>query len=273
MSDVTGNIVYFNDTFENVLAAIIEQYRDSVTNPLLYAKSLPATGIQVKYTFSYKTFLEAWNILVFSLLPIDKNVQIDPDGGVSIITAPTSRQLNFGNDVQKIKFDKKTDEIVNFVVFDNKRADAHILKTYQDAASVTAYGKRVKYWDDARVQYESTADAMVAACFSKNSKPQIEVEDITTTNLDVQLYDKITINNWEKDFEDDLFVVGLTYLKGGKKQLRIGTQLTRSILNQQGDVESVSESVNALAESTPTLPAYIKETYIDSTEVRSPVIA
>jgi hypothetical protein len=265
--------VYFNGSFETVFAAIINQYRASTTTPLLYIKSMPTTGITVQYTFSYKTFLEAWNILVYSFLPINMNVQVDADGGVSIVTAPTSRQLNFGHDVQKIKFDKKTDEIVNFVIFDNKRADNHILKTYQDSASITAHGKRVKYWDDARVQYESTADAMVAAYFSKSTKPQIEVEDITTTNLDVQLYDKITINNWEKDFDDDLFVVGLTYLKGGKKQLRIGTQLTRSILNQQGDIESVSESVNALAESTPTLPAYIKETYIDSTEVRSPVIA
>lgn len=273
VSDNTGNIVYYDDTLENVLASIITKYRASTSSPLIYAKNLPATGISVKYTFSYKTFLEAWNVLVFSFLPKEMNVLVEPDGGVSIITAPTSRQLSFGHDVQKIKYEKKTDEIVNYVVFDNKRADNHILKIYQDSASITAHGKRVRYWDDARVQYESTADAMVAAFFSKSTKATIEVEDITTTNTAVQIYDKITINNWEKDFDDDLFVVGISTLKGGKRQLRIGTQLTRSVLNQQGDIESVNESVEALAGAMPSLPSYIKETYIDSTEIRSPVIA
>ena len=71
----------------------------------------------------------------------------------------------------------------------------------------------MKYWDDGRVQYETTADQMVATYFSKYSQPTIEVKDITTTNLDVDIYDKVTINNWEKDFDDDLYVIGVTYIR------------------------------------------------------------
>nr|DAS34563.1 MAG TPA: hypothetical protein [Bacteriophage sp.] len=42
-------------------------------------KPFQKTNIKVKYTFSYKTLLEAWNILFFSFLPKEKNIKIHPD--------------------------------------------------------------------------------------------------------------------------------------------------------------------------------------------------
>ena len=275
VSDETGNVVYYNDSFENVLSNIVEQYRATVANPVLYMKTpINATGINVKYTFSYKTYLDAFNILLFTFLPMEKNIKIHPDWWIEIITSGNDIQMNYGDDVVRMEFTKKKDEIVNYIIFDNKIAGAgHILKTYQDTASITEHGKRVKYWDDGRVQYETTADQMVATYFSKYAQPSIEVQDITTTNLDVDIYDRITISNWEKDFSDQLFVTAVNYIKGWKKQIKVWTKLTRSILSRQEDSDSISAALEANIAWIPDLPAYIKETYIDSTEVRSPVIA
>lgn len=277
VEDWTGNVVYYDDTLENVLSDIIDQYRTKVANPLLYMKTpVNTTWINVKYTFNYKTYLDAFNVLLFTFLPITQNIKIHPDWWIEIITSWNTIQMNYGDDVVRMEYKKNKDEIVNHIIFDNKIAgDGHILKTYQDTASITEHWRRVKYWDDGRVQFESTADQMVATYFSKYSQPTIEVKDITTTNLDVDIYDKVTINNWEKDFDDDLYVIGVTYIRWWKKQIRVWTKLTRSVLARQDENDSISAALEASIAwlDIPTLPSYIKSTYIDSTEVRSPVIA
>lgn len=272
------NIVYLNDTFENVLTYVINQYRSKVTNPLLYLKSplvnSGSTGINIKYTFNNKTFLECWNTLILTFLPMEKNVFVHPDGGIEIINVPDEKKLIYWNDVQTINYNKKTDEIINYIIFDNKLSwTDHIYKTYQDAASITAYWKRVKYWDDQRVKYETTADEMVNAYLTKYKDPIIEIEDIKTTNLNIWIYNKITINNWDKTFDDNIFVVWVSYIKWGLKNLKLWTKLTRSVLSREDDADSVSEALDYITQSIPTLPDYIQETYIDSTEIRSPNIA
>lgn len=272
------NIVYLNDTFENVLTYVINQYRSKVTNPLLYLKSplvnSGSTGINIKYTFNNKTFLECWNTLILTFLPMEKNVFVHPDGAIEIINVPNEKKLIYWNDVKTINYNKKTDEIINYIVFDNKLSwTDHIYKTYQDAASITAYWKRVKYWDDQRVKYETTADEMVNAYLTKYKDPIIEIEDIKTTNLNIWIYDKITINNWDKTFDDNIFVVWVSYIKWGLKNLKLWTKLTRSVLSREDDADSVSEALDYITQSIPTLPDYIQETYIDSTEIRSPNIA
>lgn len=69
-------IRYYDDTLENVLANIIEQYRANTPNPLLYIKALPETGIKVKYSFEHKDWLSAYNVLLYKFLPIEKNIKI-----------------------------------------------------------------------------------------------------------------------------------------------------------------------------------------------------
>jgi hypothetical protein len=54
---------------------------------------------------------------------------------------------------------------------------------------------------------------MVEAYLSKYKDPIIEIQDIITNNEEVGLYNKITINNWEKTFDDNIFVVGISYLR------------------------------------------------------------
>jgi hypothetical protein len=41
----------------------------------------------------------------------------------------------------------------------------------------------------------------------------------------------------------------------------------------ESNLDSLTNSIEDVASSIPTLPNYIKETYIDSTEIRSPNIS
>jgi hypothetical protein len=53
---------------------------------------------------------------------------------------------------------------------------------------------------------------MVNSFLSRYKDPIIEIEDLVTSNTEISLYDQITINNWEKTF-NDIYVVGISYLK------------------------------------------------------------
>lgn len=268
-------IRYYDDKLENVLRDIIEQYRRSTENPLLYLKKLPATWITVKYSFEYKDWLSAFNVLLYKFLPIEKNIKVWPDGGIEIILEGKEYQLIYGEDVYKIAYKENADGIINSIIFDNKIPWSwNIRKTYEDAESIKKYGKRVKYRDDARIKHVETIDSLVSAFFSKNARPNIEVESITTPK-EIWIYDKITISNWEKGFDDQLYVTGIIHKKGEKKELKVWTSPTRSILAiDEWDSESIYKELrNEMANINVHLPEYIKETHIESTEIRSPVIA
>ncbi|RKW24048.1 hypothetical protein D8B46_02175 [Candidatus Gracilibacteria bacterium] len=267
-------IKYFDSDLIDVLDYIITQYRNKVAEPVLYMKKpFQKTNIKVKYTFSYKTLLEAWNILFFSFLPKEKNIKIHPDGGIEIINNIKEKNLFFKKDVLNLSFSEKADEIINYIIFENKLPGVeNIKKIYQDNESIEKFGRRVKYWSDKRIKYIETANLLVGNFLEKNKSPKIEIEEIKTDRLDIDIYDKINISNWDKNF-DNVFVIGVSYLKGGMKLLKVGSELTRQILSLEDDFDSISESLEEIAGSLPTLPDYIKETYIDSTEIRSPNIA
>jgi len=270
-------VVYKNDTFENILTDLIDQYSVKVDNPILYLKTPLAnswnTGITIKYTFNYKTFLEAFNILFYTFLPMEKSVYFHYDWGIEIINEPTEIKATFWDDIKKINYNKKTDEIINYIIFDNKLSwTDHILKIYEDTTSTSLYWKRVKYWSDSRIKYEETADEKISSYFTKYAYPIIEIENIITNNQEVWLYNKLTINNWDKTFDDNIFVVWISFLKNWYKKIIVWTKLTRSTLSREDDMDSISESLDYIA-TMPDLPDYIKETYIDSTEIRSPNIA
>lgn len=267
-------IKYFDSDLIDVLDYIITQYRNKVAEPVLYMKKpFQKTNIKVKYTFSYKTLLEAWNILFFSFLPKEKNIKIHPDWWIEIINNIKEKNLFFKKDVLNLSFSEKADEIINYIIFENKLPWVeNIKKIYQDNESIEKFWRRVKYWSDKRVKHIETANLLVWNFLEKNKSPKIEIEEIKTDRLDIDIYDKINISNWDKNF-DNVFVIGVSYLKGWMKLLKVWSELTRQILSLEDDFDSISESLEEIAWSLPTLPDYIKETYIDSTEIRSPNIA
>jgi hypothetical protein len=273
ISDAFGKVVYFNDSLENIIENIITQYRNTVSFPILYIKTKQTTGITVKYTFSYQTYFEGVNFLLKNFLKGNNYVTIDPDGGLNIKNTSETKNLTYKGDLLKISYVKRTDEIVNFIEFDNGVPGLeHITNTYQDTASITAYGKRVAYIKDSRFKHIESVDAYMLAYFEKNAKPKIVVESLRTERDDIKLFDRINISNWEKSFEDNLFVVGITYIQGGIYELRVGTEVKREEYDSSDIITSLEEQISSTQEAIPTIPEYIKETYIDSTEIRSPIL-
>lgn len=280
LKDSTGMYVYYSAPVESVIESIITKYRASVTSPVLYMKTKQATGKSIRHTLANMTWLEAFNYIKKWYIAGDNYVTVDPDGGVNVYNSSQTRIFNFGSDIFTISYEKYTDEIINYIVFDNWVPwNGHLSKIYQDTASIAAYGKRVHYIKDSRFKYIESADAYIATFFSKNAQPKIVVDSIKTEDLSINLYDKIIINNWEKTF-DGLQVVKKIYHNGGVLEIKVGTDFWRTEYEPADEFDVSSETLitanaytdNAVANVDVTLPSYIKETYIDSTEVRSPIL-
>ena len=107
---------------------------------------------------------------------------------------------------------------MNYIVFTNGTT---INNTYQNTTSISTYGKRVKYIKDERFVYSSSADEYCGTYLDKHSVPIISVQSIKTKRTDIQLFDKVSISNWEKNFSDQLYVNSITYLKDGFLELDI----------------------------------------------------
>lgn len=283
IQDVTWFIPYYNMDLADVIEDIITKYRATIANPVLYIKSKQLTWITVKYSFDHKTWLEWYNFLVKEYLNWENFVIVDPDGGITIKTSSTQHEMTFWSDILHISYEKMTDEIINFVKFDNGIPwDWHILLDYQDNASITAFWKRVAYIKDSRFKYEESVDEYMANFFEKHAWPKIVVDSIKTQDLSVKMFDTISISNWEKTFEDELYVVWMTYYKDGIIDLKIWTTLKRNDYTPPESIDVSWDILNQANQYTDTQvawipvytpPVYIKETYIDSTEIRSPIIA
>lgn len=221
------NVITVTDDLANIVEAIITQYRADTTNPVLFIREKNLTGTSITHTFDNQSWLEAYNTVVNEFIGTGVFVIIDNDGGIRIKNTSTVQEMIYGSDIIKLEYEKRADEIVNYIVFTNGGA---ISGLYQNATSISTYGKRVKYIKDERFVYQTSADKYGATYLDKHSNPIISVQSIKTKRTDIQLYDKVSISNWEKNFSDQLYVNAITYLKDGFLELDIGTKLTREDL-------------------------------------------
>lgn len=195
---------------------------------LLYVKSKALSGVNFRYTFENKTLLEAYTFLINKL---PTSVYINPDGGIDIGVAPTLYQLVYGSDILKIEYEKDISEIVNYIDFTNNLPGGSLITaTYQDSASITKYGKKVLYISDERFQYLASIDEYCNSILEKKGKARISVKSIKTLKSEIRIGDKISISNWEKNFDDELFVNKITRQKDGYYSLDIWTKLSRQDL-------------------------------------------
>lgn len=221
------NVVTVTDDLANIVEAIITQYRADTTNPVLFIREKNLTGTSITHTFDNQSWLEAYNTVVNEFIGTGVFVIVDNDGGIRIKNTSTVQEMIYGSDIIKLEYEKRADEIVNYIVFTNGGA---ISGLYQNSTSISTYGKRVKYIKDERFVYQTSADKYGATYLDKHSNPIISVQSIKTKRTDIQLYDKVSISNWEKNFSDQLYVNAITYLKDGFLELDIGTKLTREDL-------------------------------------------
>ena len=226
-SDFCTNSEY-NDDIADIIEDIINQYIASVGDPILYIKEKNATGVTVRHTFQNQSLLEAYNFIVNKFVWTNASVIVESDGGIVIRNTATSHNLTFGNDILKIEYEKDSSEIKNYIKFTNAKTWMDLIETtMSDTSSIAAYGKKVLFMSDSRFSYLSSIQEYLQNILDKKSKPSIKVENINTLRSDIKLFDKVSISNWEKNFEDDIYVNSITYNKDWMYSLDIGTKESR----------------------------------------------
>jgi len=225
-SDFCTNTEY-NDDIANVIEDIIDQYTASVSTPILYLKEKNLTWINFKYAFSNNTLLEAYNFIVNKFIWTNSSVVVENDGGIVIRNTQTIHQLTYWNDILRLSYEKDSSEIVNYIKFTNGGA---INQIYQDTWSISLYGKKVMYISDNRFSHLEAVDEYCANILQKKSKPRVKVDSIKTLRSDMKIWDKISISNWEKNFDDDLYINKITYQKDNSYSLDIWTRESRQDL-------------------------------------------
>lgn len=150
---------------------------------------------------------------------------IDNDGGVIIRRSWISHDLTFWNDILRIEYEKDISEIVNFVKFSNWKG---LNFSYSDDISISQYGKRVMYISDERFVHREAAIEYIEWIFKRKSSPIIRIWSLVTLRGDINIFDKISISNWEKNLPDNLVVNSITFLSSGLCSLDVGVQFSRS---------------------------------------------
>ena len=255
-------IVYKNDTIKNVLTDIINKYRQDWWQ-ILSLGSLDDVG-NINYTFKYVSFFNAFKNL-FKFLNNNSYIRVNPDWTIDLKNTEEIKRLVYKKDVLSINYSFNTDNIINYVYFDNKGSwDVDIKKTYEDTTSINKYGKRVKYITDTRIKTEQWADELINAYLSKHSQSEVIINNIITTK-DIPLFSKIRIDNWNKKI-NELYINDKVYNKDWTINLVIGKLDT-----SREEIWTIQDKIDVL-EDKKDIPNYITQTKITSTEIESPRI-
>jgi len=224
--------ITINKSYDDDMANIIEDLILSLTGTkTLYIKSKTLTGKNLKYDFVNVSLLEAYNQVVDRFIGSDFSVVIENDGCVIIWYQPITPQFSFGSDILKLEYEKDSSEIVNFIRFTNNKLGAELIENdYQDIDSVALYWKRVLYISDERFNNIESVDEYCNNILVKKGKPRIKVDSIKTLRSGIRVGDKVSISNWEKNFDDDLYINSITYQKDNSYILDIGTKESRQDL-------------------------------------------
>lgn len=214
-----------NNDVANVIESIINQYRSSTHSPLLYLKEKNMTGITFRHTFENQTLLEAWQFVLNKIMGQWASVIVEADGGVVIRNTSTIHNLTYKNDVLNIQYSKDISQMVNSIHF---VSSGGIDLVVEDTNSINKYGKKVQYISDDRFSHIASVQEYCDTIFEQKAKPIIKVQSLETEKSDIIIHDRVTISNWEKNFDDNLFVNSITYKKNGMYSIDIGTVESRS---------------------------------------------
>jgi hypothetical protein len=225
------DILSYDDDIANIIEDIIYRYTVYCPNPILYMKEKQLTGINLKYDFVNTTFLEAFNFIVNKFIGTESSVLVENDGWVVIRSTADVHNLTYWNDILRIEYEEDISEIVNAIRFTNNKTWLELIaKSYEDTDSILEFQKRVLFISDERFVYEVSVDEYCNNVLAKKWRPRIIVESINTLRSDIRLYDKVSISNWEKNFDDNLFVNSITYSKDWFYSLDIGTKESKQDL-------------------------------------------
>lgn len=270
---INSEIFYYTGQIEDVFEEIMDQYLAStvITDHVLKKGTFATTSRYVEFTFNYASLYDSLRFLQEKMLTKGFYIQVDIDGTVNLLNYTNVVDLKNHVDIESIEFEERIDENIKTIIFDNKSTDNRIFKTYTNPDPLVTRWK-VKYLWDARFKEETSADNYVQAYFEENWSPKIEVNEIIS-KVDVPLYTKVNIYNWDKNFSD-IYVVWKEYLPDNTYNLKLGTDSEFKVLGTD-EIASVQEEIQiAVSEiDLPQVPEYIKETFIDSVEIKSPTIS
>lgn len=183
-----------------ILRTIIERYIAENTNPMIHTtlSSIPTTAETATYTISMKTYREAIDSIV-SMLPTGYFWYCDENGLFSAKAKPSTptHTFEFGKHFKAIRIERSIEKVRNFLlIWNGETGVSQVFKKYENAYSITQYGRRFESLVDYGIDDTTSADKIGARFIADNKDPSIKlVCEIMDNNFDsVNGYDIESIN-------------------------------------------------------------------------------
>lgn len=209
-----------------IMKNILDRYQAETENSRIYYSdySVVDTGTNGSYSFVWSYYMEAINITK-SMAPSDYFWYVDENNVFYFKDRPSeaTHEFIFGKHFKSIFIRHSMEKIKNAFLL--KSSTATVFKMYEDAESISLYGRRVEKRTDNTIQNSATADLIGANFIANNKDPEIYVEiEILDNNESSFGYDIESINPGDtclfRGFEaeisdvlgDNMLITSVTYI-------------------------------------------------------------
>lgn len=182
-----------------IVRGIINQFQiESGSTAIKYtAESVPVFSAVMAYLFIQKTYQESLEE-VRSVAPKNTYSYLDENGLFSFKVAGTvSHKLTFKKNIGNVKIKRSIEELRNVILIWDGLDEAHsvIYQGYQNAESVSKYGRRVERFTNSSVTDLPTANLIAEKFLAENSQPIVSITcDVFDNAEDENGYDIESIN-------------------------------------------------------------------------------
>lgn len=161
-----------------MMRAVIDRYRAETVDPKLFytLAGIPNTGTTAEYTFkqaSYRTALDALR----KMGPAGYFYYVGETGEITFKTKPTSatHKFTFGRHFKKLHVESSLEKVRNVaLIWNGPIASPSVYNHYEDAASISKYGRRAQTQNDYGAADDSL-DLRGTRYVSENKDPQLRV--------------------------------------------------------------------------------------------------
>ena len=175
-------IEYSNDTKvggwdpAEILRDVIDKYPAHVRTLNYSATSIQDTNTTVSYTFKANTVRECIDKII-ELAPIGWYWRIDPDSLIYFepYNATSDHSFTIGTHINQMETWRRIEDVVNQIYFTGNSTEAGtgLYRVYQNAGSISSYGRHAIHMVDGRVTLSTTADTMANRTINNKKDPEI----------------------------------------------------------------------------------------------------
>lgn len=263
---------YISDSIENVLDEIMDQYLLKVDFPILKKWNFASTWKNVTFTFIKNNLFEALAFLQNKMLAKWFYIDVDVDWSVNLVNITWTTDLKYLKDIQEIDFEESIVDNIKKIIFDNKKQAWDSERIYKEYINTQVTSWKALSIEDSRFLNEDSVDDYIQNIFDSEWSWIVEVNNIIS-KVDVPLYSKVNIFNWEKNFWE-IYVVEKQFLSDWNYNLKVWNNLSFNVDKDSiASLENSVDETNNAIKNLDLVPEYIKETYIDSVEIKSPTIS